>query len=91
MAITSVKILEQPEHGHASVNLDNSLSFTADGAKYHGPVSFSYEVTFDDMSTEIRTKRGFITGDYWTQVEAAFEAGKTETTVAGPVRSVTVS
>lgn len=56
MAITAVEILTQPEHGHVSVNPDNTLAFVASRTDFTGAVTFTYEVTHDNATTEQKTK-----------------------------------
>lgn len=43
--IVTLGILEQPAHGHASVNPDNSIAFVLTGSEHMGPLDFRYEVT----------------------------------------------
>ncbi|WP_411958380.1 right-handed parallel beta-helix repeat-containing protein [Paracoccus homiensis] len=55
-AIADVTILEQASHGHVSVNPDNSIALVlSEDHSNVDPVSFTYEVTYLDGSTETVT------------------------------------
>ena len=49
--LAGIRILEQPGHGHVSVNPDNTLALVLTGAEYAGPLSFRYEITGPDGET----------------------------------------
>jgi hypothetical protein len=52
--VASVRILAQPDHGHVSVNPDNTLALVLTETRETGAMSFSYEVTHSDGSTTTR-------------------------------------
>ncbi len=51
--ITSVRIVSQPQHGHVSVNPDNTLALVLTQTEATGPMSFTYEVTHTDGTTSL--------------------------------------
>ena len=53
--IASIRILEQPEHGHISVNPDNSLAMVMTGSDYSGGISARFEITYEDGAVEAQT------------------------------------
>ncbi len=53
--VQSIRILSQGEYGQVSVNADNSISLVLSGTSQDGPLSFRYEVVYDDGRTEIIT------------------------------------
>lgn len=53
--ISGVFIYDMPDHGHASVNPDNSLAVVMTGSDYSGPLSLSYVVSYTDGTSETKT------------------------------------
>ena len=53
--ITSIEILDKPEHGNATVSPDNTIALVMSGSDFAGDQSMRYQVTFEDGSSEIRT------------------------------------
>jgi hypothetical protein len=49
--IAEVRILEHPDHGHASVNPDNTITLVLTRTEHAGALSFRYEVTTPDGQT----------------------------------------
>ncbi|MEM8823996.1 MAG: hypothetical protein AAGF30_10340, partial [Pseudomonadota bacterium] len=50
--VVSVDILDKPDIGNLTVNPDNTLALVLTGTTDDGPLSFSYNVTFADGSTQ---------------------------------------
>jgi hypothetical protein len=55
--IASIRIVGQPEHGHVSVNPDNTLALVLTQTQATGSMSFSYEVTHTNGSTSMQTTK----------------------------------
>lgn len=53
--IASVRIVSQPQHGHVSVNPDNTLAVVLTQTTATGPMSFTYEVTHSDGSSSLHS------------------------------------
>ena len=49
-AIQSVKITDNPAHGNATVNPDNSIALVLSGDDYSGDLDLTYEITYEDGS-----------------------------------------
>ena len=49
--IAAMRILEQPGHGHASVNPDNTIALVLTRSEHAGALSFRYEVATPDGQT----------------------------------------
>lgn len=49
--LAGIRILEQPEHGHVSVNPDTTLALVLTGTDHAGTLSFRYETTGPDGET----------------------------------------
>jgi hypothetical protein len=54
--VVSVRILEKPEVGNLTVNPDNTLALVLTGTKHSGPLSFEYEATYADGTTQTLTQ-----------------------------------
>lgn len=54
--VSSVRILDKPDVGSLTINPDNTLALVLTGTDYDGPLSFSYEVTYTDGTTEVVDK-----------------------------------
>jgi hypothetical protein len=54
--VVSVRIIEKPEVGNLTVNPDNTLALVLTGTKYSGPLSFEYEATYADGTTQTLTQ-----------------------------------
>lgn len=50
--IRSIEILNGPDIGNLTVNPDNTLALVLSGTDHSGPLSFSYNVTYDDGTTK---------------------------------------
>ena len=50
--VASIKITELPEIGNLTVNPDNTLALVLTGTDYSGPLSFQYDATFDDGTSQ---------------------------------------
>jgi hypothetical protein len=46
--IASIRIVSQPQHGHVSVNPDNSIAVVLTDTRETGSMSFTYEITHSD-------------------------------------------
>jgi hypothetical protein len=53
--VSSVKILSMPDHGNVVVNPDSSIAVVMTGETYSGQISFDYEVTYADGTTQTST------------------------------------
>lgn len=53
--VQSVRIVSQGEYGQASVNPDKNISLVLSETDQDGPLSFSYEVVYDDGRIEVVT------------------------------------
>ncbi len=51
--VAAIKITGMPEVGNLTVNPDNTLALVLTGTDYDGPLSFSYEATYSDGTTEV--------------------------------------
>jgi hypothetical protein len=50
--IESIRILDRPDVGNLSVNPDNTLALVLTGTDHSGPLSFSYEATYQNGTTQ---------------------------------------
>jgi hypothetical protein len=53
--IASIRIVNQPQDGHVSVNPDNTIALVMTNTQATGSMSFSYEVTRADGSTSLHS------------------------------------
>ncbi len=54
--IASIKVLDKPDFGNLTVNPDNSLALVLSMTNQTGKLSFSYEVTYEDGTSETVNK-----------------------------------
>ena len=53
--VSSVQIMQGPQAGNLTVNPDHSLALVMSDSSYTGPLSFSYQVTYNDGTTSTLT------------------------------------
>ncbi len=54
--ISALRIIDGPAHGNVTVNPDNTFALVLTGTDHEGALSFSYEATYEDGSSEILTQ-----------------------------------
>ncbi len=71
--VAAVEITDGPAQGHVTVNPDNTLALVLSGSDFSGALSFGFDITYADGSTEARSAALSVAAP---EQEAGWGAGK---------------